>query len=581
MATVLSFSMAEVKRDLLYAAKECSDRGLVHSSKWSAELACSIPTPTTIELLPKHNHYDTQFTKEYDVFCLGKALFDSKEFERAAFFLAECKSHKALFLRFYSSFLAGEKHKNDDHVDILGPQEIVQNKVLTTLRENLSENHKHLDGFCLYLYGLVLKKLNLKTEALAVLLEAVAKEPLHWGSWLELASLCTDKDMLHSLTLPAHWMKEFFLAHVAIEIQTTEEGLHRYNELAAACFGKSNYVLLQTALANYHSRDFDKAVELFTELQKKDPFSLEQMDTYSNILYVKEMKPELSYLAHHISQIDKYREETCCVIGNYYSLRGQHEKAVMYFQRALKLNPQYTSAWTLMGHEYMELKNPSAAIESYRKAIEVNTRDYRAWYGLGQTYEILKMPSYCLYYYRQAQKLRPNDSRMLVALGDCYEKLEKLQEAKKSYFRAISVGDVEGIAVIKLARLHEQLQEEDDATKYYLRYIEQADIIGVISPEEVCIAYIFMSRYYLKRKKLEDAELYAHKCCEYSESREEGKSLLREISLARSRGEGEADTSDLYQHETSIGHNITSVPPNTMSPSLNPVSPMNLNFNTP
>lgn len=38
--------------------------------------------------------------------------------------------------------------------------------------------------------------------------------------------------------------------------------------------------------------------------------------------------------------IDKYRTETCCVIGNYYSLRSQHEKAVVYFQRALKLNPR-------------------------------------------------------------------------------------------------------------------------------------------------------------------------------------------------------------------------------------------------
>ena len=55
--------------------------------------------------------------------------------------------------------------------------------------------------------------------------------------------------------------------------------------------------------------------------------------------------------------------------GNYYSLHDQHEKAVTYFQRALKLNPQYTSAWTLMGHEFMERKNTSAAIEAYRKAI--------------------------------------------------------------------------------------------------------------------------------------------------------------------------------------------------------------------
>jgi hypothetical protein len=27
-------------------------------------------------------------------------------------------------------------------------------------------------------------------------------------------------------------------------------------------------------------------------------------------------------------QVDKYRPETCCVIGNYYSLKGEHEKAV-------------------------------------------------------------------------------------------------------------------------------------------------------------------------------------------------------------------------------------------------------------
>jgi len=57
------------------------------------------------------------------------------------------------------------------------------------------------------------------------------------------------------------------------------------------------------------------------------------------------------------------------VAGNYYSLRSQHEKAVLYFQRALKLNPGYLSAWTLMGHEYMELKQTSAAIRAYRQAI--------------------------------------------------------------------------------------------------------------------------------------------------------------------------------------------------------------------
>ena len=89
---------------------------------------------------------------------------------------------------------------------------------------------------------------------------------------------------------------------------------------------------------------------------------MQGMDTYSNILYVKEEFAALSALAHRVAAADKYRPEACCIVGNYYSLRGQHEKAVDYFRRALKLNRHYLSAWTLMGHEYVELKNPQAAI---------------------------------------------------------------------------------------------------------------------------------------------------------------------------------------------------------------------------
>jgi hypothetical protein len=50
-------------------------------------------------------------------------------------------------------------------------------------------------------------------------------------------------------------------------------------------------------------------------------FRLDNLDTYSNLLYVKEQRVELSQLAHKSVEIDKYRTETCCVVGNYYSLR--------------------------------------------------------------------------------------------------------------------------------------------------------------------------------------------------------------------------------------------------------------------
>lgn len=121
----------------------------------------------------------------------------------------------------------------------------------------------------------------------------------------------------------------------------------------------------------------------FQRLMMIDPFRYENMDLYSNILYIKENFGELAHLAYKVFHNDKYRPESCCVIGNYYSLRGDHHKAVIYFKRAIKLDNKFLSAWTLMGHEYLEMKNTNAAIESYRTAVDIDPKDFRAWYGLG------------------------------------------------------------------------------------------------------------------------------------------------------------------------------------------------------
>lgn len=88
-------------------------------------------------------------------------------------------------------------------------------------------------------------------------------------------------------------------------------------------------------------------------------------------------------MAQLASETEKFRPETCCIIANYYSLQSEQEKAVAYYQRALTFNRNSLSAWILMGHEFVELKNTQAAIKSYRHAIDVNKKDFRAWYGLG------------------------------------------------------------------------------------------------------------------------------------------------------------------------------------------------------
>ena len=59
-----------------------------------------------------------------------------------------------------------------------------------------------MDGYLLYLYGVVLKNLSLVSESQSVLIEAVHKEPCHWSAWQELAFHISDRASLLSLQLP-------------------------------------------------------------------------------------------------------------------------------------------------------------------------------------------------------------------------------------------------------------------------------------------------------------------------------------------------------------------------------------------
>ncbi|XP_077275865.1 cell division cycle protein 23 isoform X2 [Temnothorax americanus] len=470
-----------------------------------------------------------------DIYTLAKTYFDLKEYDRAAYFTMDCISPKIRFLHLYSRYLSGEKKKIDDMTDV--PPDPLKNETLKYLNDDLKADHRasKLDGYGLYLFGVTLKKLQLTKDAIDVLVESIHKEPMHWGAWLELAALITDREKLESLCLPNHWMKYFFMAHMYLELQLIDEGLALYCQLQSMGFQKNGYVLAQTAIAVHYRRDVDNAIETFKRIIDEDPYCLDNMDTYSNLLYVKEMKVELADLAHRATEIDKYRLETCCIVGNYYSLRADHQKAVMYFHRALKMNPQYLSAWTLLGHEFMEMKNTNGAIHSYRQAIEVNRRDYRAWYGLGQTYEILKMPFYGLYYYKQAQLLRPHDSRMVLALGEAYEKQDKIQDALKCYYKACNVGDIEGMALLKLATLYEKLGEHDHAAAAYTDFV--MDESRSVDRTELSHAYKYLAQYHLKKEQLDQAYHYAQKCLQFDETKEEAKVLLKTISEKRTKVE--------------------------------------------
>ncbi|KAK3698627.1 Anaphase-promoting complex subunit 8 [Vermiconidia calcicola] len=362
-------------------------------------------------------------------------------------------SQKALFLALYARYLSGEKRKNEDSETILGPADgpVTANKevagILAILEEYFSarggiQDLSNSQGWLDYLYGLMLMKTKSDDLAKQWLLRSVNLNPYNWSAWLELGSLVGSVEELQQISdhLPQNIVKFLFYIYCSQELflQTPEV----YNSLAQmlSIFPSSAFLAQQKALLHYHARDHDTAMQIFDNLLTAHPHRLDGMEIFSNLLYVLPNRPKLATLASTASDTDKFRPETNCILGNYYSLISEHEKAVLHFRRALTLDRTFQAAWTLMGHEYIELKNTQAAIESYRRAVDINRKDYRSWYGLGQGYEMLECYSYSLFYYQRAAALCPGDPKMWAAVGNAYSKCGKIANAIQAYKRALAVG---------------------------------------------------------------------------------------------------------------------------------------------
>ncbi|CAH0700387.1 unnamed protein product [Spodoptera exigua] len=574
----IQIDINQVRIDILHGIRECTDRGLTQTTKWLAELNYSLKDhKITYEHPPTTKEEDDISPEEKEAYTLAKTYFDCQEYDRAAHFLENCLSSKCVFLHKYSQYMSSEKKRLDNATD-LGTENTESTQVLLDLLSYFKANRNNLDGYLLYLEGVVLKKLDLRSQAVTVLQAAVAAAPTLWSAWVELAGLANEYEALDSFQLPKHWMMYFFAAHAFVELKLSEQALEAYMVLVAAGFEKSTYVTAQMAIAHHDRRDVDSSLALFRELYQNDPYRLDNWDVYSHLLYLKEKRMELANLAQRAVSIDKYRVETCCVIGNYYSLRSEHQKAVIYFQRALSLDPQYLSAWILMGHEFIELQNSNAAIQCYRQAIDVNRNDYRAWNGLGQAYEILGLNGYCIYYYSRAAQLKPDDSRMLVSLGEAYEKMDKIPNALKCYYKAHSTGDIEGMALFKLAKLYEKSNMPNSAAAAYTAACQDPANAG---SKELPAAQRYLAQYYLRFSLLDHAAHYAYKCLEHESTKEAGKNILKTISEKRSSATTSQPTNlpedlpdAIKNASVSLSHDI----PKTPLPSPN-VTPDN--FSTP
>ncbi|KAK0226207.1 hypothetical protein IW262DRAFT_1360423 [Armillaria fumosa] len=519
MANYVDASMAA---DIRAAVQECSERGLYKAAQWAADLLLTIPEtkrntrPPTMETTfststPARNNANasTSFMEsptksparhphaaslkslpaellqheaqlealEEDEIAMARAWMDTREYTRIAPALRNCRSSKARFLEVYSRYA----HNNSP----------------TELRELLRLVCDTADPWLLFLKGLFLKHLGRREEAAESAILSIAGLLWNWSVWELLRSCISDNEQMSALIqlLPIpenHPLTQMFQIKTMSDLQLASE--HEMSLAAKLlepnCFPKSDFLYGLRGCIMYNSHDMGAAVVEFERMLELDPWHIEYVDVYSFALHVNEGTRKLSRLSREYLLLNKDRPEVACFVGNYYSVRSYHIDAIKYFKRAVDLDPTYDTALTLMGHEYIEMKNAQAAITAYRQTLDIRRDDHRAWYGLGQAYELLSMHDNALHYFLHATSIVPYDMRMWQAAGHCYEVLGRIRQAIECYKRSlISADPRETIVKLNLARLYYKLGEVMEGVSFHRRIIEisQAEQRDIADYAKSCI----------------------------------------------------------------------------------------------
>ncbi|KAI9104659.1 hypothetical protein DFS34DRAFT_205219 [Phlyctochytrium arcticum] len=621
-APLASSDIKEFRSCLRQAASRCRARGLTYGAKWAAEhtvwlldLPDDTPLPTAMEEGGHHySHLNANGgppegtaqrmdvadvarpvlerearitdTCENDMCDLALSYLQVKEYDRVEHVLKRYSSHRAVFLRGYALFLNGERRKVEEtleHEVILEAPRVV-NKSLSEITDLLDAKLEDLDSFGLYLSGLAYARLGIRPKAQYSLLRSVTLYPFNWSAWEELGKLIENRDQLEALlpeimSVVSPIMRHFFVVHLMSTRGLAAETFPQSATYLSSVFPDNPHLDLQLALAYYHQGKYDRALTYFEEYREQNPCSLDFIDVQSHILFTMQDMTRLSMLAQQAFKIDRYRPETCIAVGNYFSARRDHYRALDYFQRALRLRPTHVEALIMMGDEYMELKNSNAALETYRRAADIAPQDFRTWYGVGKAFDMLAMPDHALPYYQKAAACRPSHAQTWTAIGQCYEMIPPSihstpskfhTHALLSYKRALLCPDRSPLLYLFMAKIFdrgcEEIRDPDQAAFYYRRWVEnkkdaggRADMTSSIDQNQFYFewedALTFLAEYYKEKGNFEEAVRHAiwklmifcandtHFQEEYAfeiAHTERGKALMRELRALKD--------STLYRH---------------------------------
>ncbi|MFN6500825.1 MAG: tetratricopeptide repeat protein [Nostoc sp. DedQUE01] len=188
-------------------------------------------------------------------------------------------------------------------------------------------------------------------------------------------------------------------------------------------------------------------------------------------------------------------------MGNLLVAANEFEGSIIYYNQALKIQPDYHYAWNSKGNALVNLGQYEEAIASYKQALKIQPNYHYAWNGKGNALLNLGRYEEAIASYNQALKIQPDYYNGWIFKGTTLDDLGRYEEAIASYDQALKIQpddhfawNLRGIALYELRRFEEAIASYDQALKlkqddYWLWYSRGYALRNVGRYEEAIASY--------------------------------------------------------------------------------------------
>jgi len=292
----------------------------------------------------------------------------------------------------------------------------------------------------------------------------------------------------------------FAVATKALSVYDCRTCLEVLDELPVS-HQRSAWVMAMVGKAHYELGEYTAAQRAFEAVRNLEPYRVWDMEVYSTLMWHLRRSVQLSFLAQELLSINPRSPEAWIAVGNTFSLQKERVQALTCFRRAAQLDPGCAYAYTLSGHELID-EDFDKAINFFQSALRADPRHYNAWYGLGTCYMRMSKLRLADYHFRKASDIHPKNAILLGCVGMVHERSGNPEAALALFDEAIRMSPDNALVRYHRAKVLISM-------KRYALAIADLESLRDTSPDESNVIFQLARVYRLTGQKVKAAQLLA------------------------------------------------------------------------